>query len=215
VRIGIAAGEIGAPLFTPWSWKLGNLAPRMTVEILSPENIRRAVLNSDADIGLGFGEVAEDVSLTSVVARRLDWAVFAPPGHPFAANRHKKSWSSAKHIAVVGQGRRGPIEKAAQRLKANRQVTIFAPNFATAITMVGACNALFTTLKEPYETIGKQLGLEICELPFDVPAASAVLTMKSHFESPARKWLNSFVRTSFGLTNDSARSGAVIRSGAS
>ncbi len=196
-RIRIATRDICAPLFSPLIAAVSQSAPKMSVEFLSSENMRDAVLSSDADIGLGFGELKDDVSLEVISIGELDWAVFAPSDHPFARKSNLENWVNARHLVVAGRDeRKGPVEKAIMKAKVQRQVLAYPANFTSAIAMVQECNALFTSLRQPFEPLAEKLGLKVCKPPFRLPHAPAVLTLRAHFGDPFRVWLSKAVHTS-------------------
>ena len=186
----IATRDICTPLLRPLVTHAARTAPLMRIEVTSPNDIRAAVLEGQADIGLRFGDLSNNAALTERIAYHLNWSVFAPAGHAYALDPSKEAWTSADHVLVSGPGvARGPIEKLAQRLGLQRKIIALAPNFMAGLAMARDCNALFTTLRRPFETIAGSFGLVAQIPPFPVPEAPAIITLRKAFSDPFRQWV--------------------------
>jgi len=188
--VRIATRDICTPLLQGLVAHVARTAPLMRIDMISPDDIRTAVLNGQADIGLRFGDLSENAVLAERIAYHLDWSVFAPTRHAYTSDPSKTCWTNAYHVLVSGPGDgKGPIEKLAQRLRLQRKIVAVAPNFMAGLAMARDCNALFTTLRRPFERIAKSFGLIAQTPPFAVPKASAIVTLREPFSDPFRQWI--------------------------
>ena len=189
-RLRIATHDICVPLLNSLVKEISTSAPRMSVEFTSPDDFRRAVLHSEADLALAFGNFADDVSLKCTDLAELDWAVFAPKKHPYCETKCIDDWAASSHVAVSGQGMdSGPIEQVASRLSIHRHMLAFTPTFMSALMLAAQCHALFTTLRAPFEPLAKSLGLAVVDLPFQMSPARATYIRRSSFGNPFERWL--------------------------
>ena len=189
-RIRVATRDICAPLLSPFVAHIARAAPCTRVEITSPGDIRAAVRDGAADLGLRFGVIKRDASLKERTAYHLTWAVFCAPGHPYARNPTQSEWRKAKHATVGSTGaRQGPIEKIAKSRRINRRILVSAPNFMSALGLARDCDAVFTTLRQPFEALAESIGLVAQPPPFKIAAAPAVVTQPADFGDPFRTWL--------------------------
>ncbi len=195
-RLRIATRDICVPLFTPVVAALKDDAPYMSVEFLQPAGIRAAVLASEADLGLVFGSVAQDVSLTVRSLRPMTWAVFTPKDHVYAATPNAETWAAAHHIVVgAGNASKGPIGQAAEQAGLSRSILAAADSFTSALVMAAECGAVFTTLEEPFKPLAHRLGLVSCPLPFSMEPATTNLVMQEDFGDPFKRWLRQRLQT--------------------
>lgn len=195
-RIRIAAPDLCVPLFSPLIAMVAQAAPAMTVELIAaPPSIRDAVLHSDADIGLGFGQPQDDPNLDILEADPLQWCTFAKTDHPYAKHPDAAIWEASAHI-VVGQADMpfGPIETKAAAHNITRKAQCYAPNFNAALTLAADCNSLFTTLREPLEPIATKLKLVACPPPFEMPQAPTALMLRTDYGDPFQLWLRTLCR---------------------
>lgn len=191
----IATRDICTPLLQPLVAHVARAAPLMRIEVTSPDDIRMAVLEGQADIGLRFGDVSENAVLEERIAYHLDWSVFAPAGHAYALDPSRACWTNADHVLVAGPGAaKGPIETLAQRQRLQRKIIALAPNFMAGLAMARDCNALFTTLRRPFEAIAESFGLVAQIPPFPVPEAPAIVTLRKPFSDPFRLWVSEMAR---------------------
>lgn len=198
-RIKIAAPDLCIPLFSPLIAAVAQAAPAMTVELLTaPASIREAVLHSEADIGFVFGHPQDDPNLDIHTVSPLQWCTFARPSHPYARHPDTDTWAASAHI-VVGKAdmQQGPVETRAAAHDIIRTVRCHAPNFNAALTLAADCNALFTTLREPFEPLAQKLGLIACPLPFEMPNAPTAVIFRAAYGDPFQLWLRTLWRSVF------------------
>lgn len=194
--VRIATRDICTPLLEPLIAQIARTAPLMRIEVTSPDDIRAAVLDGQADIGLRFGDSSTNAALDERLACQLDWTVFCPPDHAYAGELSMQVWADADHVLVSGPGAvKGPIEKLAQRLRLQRKIIALAPNFMAGLAMARDCGALFTTLRRPFETIAESFGLVPRNTPFPVPKAQAVVTLRKAFGDPFQQWVSGMTET--------------------
>jgi len=197
-QVRIAARDICTPLLSPLIAEIARHAPRVTVKIGSPADLRGAVLAHEADLALRFGRVRTNASLVCTVAATLNWAVVAPKDHPYAKRRTVQEWTRAAHVVVAGQGEEpGPIERAVTKRRLDRHVKVIAPGFLAALALAGECNALFTTLRQPFEPFAAALGLSVSATPFALPNVSAALVRRAEFSDPFERWLGEMADRAF------------------
>lgn len=189
-RIRIMAPDLCACLFTSFIGDVSRQAPGASVEFSEGVQIRRAILNSDADIGLGFGRPRSDPNLIVHEIAPLEWCTFAPLGHTYHVNASQEAWLGSRHI-VVGQSgaTAGPVEKALRKQRLSRHVICYASNFSAALSLAAENDALFTTLRAPLEQMAKRLGLAACPLPFPMPDAPASLMFRNDYGDRFAIWL--------------------------
>lgn len=189
-RLKIATHDVCLPMFNGLLSELTRIAPGMSVEFCTSTDHRAAVVNHDVDLALGFGKFRSNESLVCTDTRKLSWAVFAPKGHPYSTTKSLRVWSKSKHIAVAGMGGgKGPIEKIVVNKGISRQISMYAPNFLSALLLTRDCDALLTTLKEPFQPLCKELGIEATVPPFKVPQSSATLIHRQPFTNSFEQWL--------------------------
>lgn len=194
--VRIATRDLCTPLLEPLIAEIAQTAPLMRIEVTSPDDIRAAVLDGRADIGLRFGDRSKNTALDERVAYQLEWAVFCPADHAYADEASVQVWTDADHVLVSGPGAaKGPIEKLTRRLGLQRKTIALAPNFMAGLAMARDCNALFTTLRRPFETIAKSFGLVSRNPPFPAPKAQAVITLRKAFNDPFRQWVSEMTET--------------------
>ncbi len=190
--IRIATRDICVPLLTPLVAAIAKAGPGMTVDFIETPAIREAVASMQADIGFGFGSEKASANLQVRKVAELSWCVFAPKKHPYLKSQSMVTWKNARHIVVGQPGEsNGPIETRVKDLKVSRQVLCYAPNFNAALTLAADCNALFTTLKEPFAVNGYPRGLLPAGTPsqFKLPPAPAILTLRRDWGNPFELWL--------------------------
>lgn len=188
--IRIATRDICVPLLTPLIAAIAKAGPGMTVDIRETGSIRASVAASEADIGFGFGAATPDTNLSVRQVAGLSWCVFAPEGHTYGHDQSPEVWARAHHILVGSPGQQsGPIEAQVAALGLERRVLCYAPNFYAALALAADCGALFTTLKQPFSGQGGLRGVVACPMPFDVPDAPAVLTLRRDWGNPFQLWL--------------------------
>ncbi|WP_300039302.1 LysR family transcriptional regulator [uncultured Roseobacter sp.] len=189
-RIRIAAPDLCSSLFTGLIGEIAKRAPLASVEFISSSIARETVLRSEADIGLGFGRAKSDANLTLYPVAPLDWCTFAPKKHSFCLKRSMDAWSSSRHI-LVGQGgaQEGPVEKALRKLGIKRHAVGYASNFSAALILASETDALFTTLRAPFEKTAVRLGMLAVPLPFKMPNAPATLMFRADYGDPFVIWL--------------------------
>jgi DNA-binding transcriptional LysR family regulator len=190
--IRIATRDICVPLLTPLIASVAQSAPRMTVEIQETTHIRASVATSEADIGFGFGTAKQATNLNVREVGRLSWCVFAPEGHPYAAEQTAEVWAVSQHILVGSPSQQtGPIEAKVAELGLTRHVLCYAPNFNAALALATDCDAIFTTLEQPFCRKGPPRGLHPYPMPFEMPEAPAILTLRRDWGNPFELWLAS------------------------
>lgn len=192
--IRIATRDICVPLLTPLIADVAKAAPKMTVEIQEVTNIRASVAASQADIGFGFGRVIPATNLNVREVAKLSWCVFAPKDHPYAMDQSPEVWASSPHILVGSPSQQtGPVEAKVVELGLKRHVSCYAPNFNAALSLAADCGALFTTLEQPFCRKGPPRGLRPYPMPFDLPfampEAPAILTLRRDWGNPFELWL--------------------------
>ncbi len=189
-RIRIAAPDLCASLFTQFIGDVSRQAPGMSVVFTSNSSVRQAVLNSEAEIGLGFGLPKPDPNLVVHPLEPMAWCTFAPRDHAFSVDGSNEIWAASQHI-VVGQddSSEGPVEKAMRKQGFTRHVLCHASNFSAALSLAAENNALFTTLRAPFMRTAKRLGLVACQAPFSMSEASAVLMFRADYGDPFSIWL--------------------------
>ncbi len=189
-RIRVMAPDLCASLFTSFIGDVSRLAPGTSVEFAEGTQIRQAILNSEADIGLGFGRPKSDPNLVVHHIAPLEWCTFAPQDHPYKVKASEAVWVASRHI-VVGQSSaaEGPIEKAIRKQGLSRHVVCYASNFSAALGLAAENDALFTTLRTPFERMAKRLGLAACPLPFPMPKAPASLMFHTDYGDRFSIWL--------------------------
>lgn len=192
--IRVATRDICVPLLTPLIAEIARVAPKMTVEIKEETNIRASVAASEADIGFGFGTAKPTTNLNVREVAKLSWCVFAPPKHPYTRNQNPETWAAAQHILVGSPGQQtGPVEAKVAELGLTRHVLCYAPNFNAALALAADCGALFTTLEQPFCSNGPPRGLSPFPMPFDLPFAMpdapAILTLRRDWGNPFELWL--------------------------
>ncbi len=197
-RIRIASPDLCASLFTSFIAELSRDAPNGSIEFVAAESARQAVLNSDADIGLGFGHPKSDPNLLLCEIGPLEWCTFAPRGHPFCKDASQARWAASQHI-VVGQSgaREGPVEKALRRNRLKRRVVCHVANFSSALSLAAETQALFTTLRAPFERSATRLGMAACAVPFPMPSAPAALMFRADYGDPFSIWVRERCLRSF------------------
>jgi len=190
-RIKIAAPDLCVPLLSPLVAKVSRDAPGMGVEFIKASSIRNAVLHSEADVGFGFGYPKTDPNLRVLRPTPLKWCTFAPAPHAYAAHAIPENWVEATHIVVGTENNSsGPGEAAAKAHGLIRHIACYAPNFSAALTLACDCDALFTTLREPFERAAEKLGLIACPPPFEMPPAPAVVTLRTAYGDEFQNWLH-------------------------
>lgn len=197
-RIRIATPDLCAALFTGLIRDLATLAPKTSVEFIDGASARQAVLTSQADVALAFGQLTPDTNLILHQLAPLNWCTFAPADHSFARHPSPKAWATAQHV-VVGQSgtKEGPIERAVRQAGLTRHILCYASNFSAALALAADTGALFTTLEEPFKTTAHHLGLTPCPLPFEMPRASATLIFRADYGDPFSLWLQQRCRQAF------------------
>ena len=198
-RIRIAAPDLCSSLFTRLIGDLGVRAPLASVEFVENSIAREAVLRSKADIGLSFGSAKSDPNLVVHPITPLGWCTFAPNTHAYCKTPSANTWSASRHI-LVGQGsaQEGPVEKALRRHGIKRHVVGYASNFSAALILASETDALFTTLRAPFEEVAAKLGMSPLALPFKMPDAPATLIFRSDYGNPFDIWLRELCVTSLG-----------------
>ena len=190
--IRIATRDICVPLLTPLVAEIGKAGPGITVDILETASIREAVASMQADIGFGFGTDKAPANLDVRKVAELTWCVFAPKKHPYLKKQSLETWNNSRHIVVGQPGESsGPIEAKVKDLKLSRQVLCYAPNFNSALTLAADCDALFTTLQEPFCSNGYPTGLSPVPTPSQLKMlpAPAILTLRRDWGNPFELWL--------------------------
>lgn len=189
-RIRIAAPDLCATYFGGFIASVAHAAPFVSVEFVETMPARQAVLNSDADIALGFGRPKGDANLIIQTIEPFDWCTFAPRNHAFVGTPSRKLWEQSAHV-VVGRNEsgEGPVEKASRTAGLARHVACYAPNFSAALGLAVECNALFTTLRAPFEQSAHRQGLVACAPPFDIPDAPAALMFRQDYGDAFTIWL--------------------------
>ncbi len=190
-RIRIATPDLCAPLFSRTIASVARTAPGMAVEFLDTLPARQAVLTSNADVGLGFGHPKSDTNLTIVPLIPLDWCTFAPKGHPFAKAPSPETWQDSAHVVVGKRGAdEGPVEKASRAHGLTRHVSCYAPNFSAALALARECNALFITLRAPFEAMATKFGLVACPTPMAIGDAPVALVLRAPHGDRFHLWLH-------------------------
>lgn len=189
-RIRIAAPDLCTSLFTGLISELSGSAPLASVEFVEGSMARQAVINAEADVGLCFGYPKSDPNLVLQEIKPLDWCTFAPTGHEYGFNKTQAVWCASRHV-VVGQGgvNEGPVERTLRKLGVERHVVCYAPNFSAALNLAAETDALFTTLRSPFERTARRQGVEANPLPFDMPDAPATLIFRADYGDPFTIWL--------------------------
>lgn len=198
--IRIATRDICVGLLTPLIAAIAKAGAGLSVEILETTRIRAAVAANEADIGFGFGSVKPNATLDVRFVKDLSWCVFAPDGHPYITSPDVETWAAASHVLVGSPGHQtGPVEAKTEALGLNRHVFCYAPNFSAALGLAVDCNALFTSLKEPFCFNGPPQGMTTCPMPFQtdfaMPNAPAILTLRKSWGDPFETWLASICET--------------------
>jgi len=198
-RIRIAAPDLCVSLFADLISNLAREAPRASVEFIEGAQSRQAVLRSEADVGLGFGHPKPDANLQTYKMAPLEWCSFAVADHDYALRPSTESWSAARHI-LVGKGgtRAGPVEKMVKKQGIERQALCYARNFSAALTLAAETRALFTTLRAPFESTAKRLGMTACPLPFEMPTAPVTLMFRAAYGDRFQIWLRALCEESVG-----------------
>lgn len=189
-RIRIAAPDLCSSLFSSLIGDIAKHAPLASVEFVNSSIARDAVLRSEADIGLGFGQPKSDPNLVLYPIAPLDWCTFTPKKHSFRLKPSADAWISSRHI-LVGQGgaQEGPVEKALREHGIKRHVVGYASNFSAALILASETDALFTTLRAPFEKTAVRLGMSAVPLPFEMPDAPATLIFRADYGNPFDVWL--------------------------
>lgn len=192
--IRIATRDICVPLLTPLIAAIAKTAPKMTIEIQETTHIRASIAASEADIGFGFGRVKQATNLNVREVAKLSWCVFAPKNHQYAKDQSPDIWAASQHILVGTPGHQtGPVEAKVTELGLSRHVLCYAPNFNAALALAADCDALFTTLEQPFCRKGPPRGLQPFpmpfQLPFAMPEAPAILTLRRDWGNPFELWL--------------------------
>jgi DNA-binding transcriptional LysR family regulator len=197
-RIRIAAPDLCSSLFTGLIGNLGKSAPLASVEFLEGRAARSAVLRSEADIGLGFGLPKSDPNILLHPIAPLDWCTFAPIDHGYSQSPSVETWSASRHI-LVGQGgkQEGPVEKMLRKNGIERHVVGYASNFSAALILASETDALFTTLRAPFEEAAKRLGMAPIALPFPMPNAPTTLIFRADYGDPFSIWLKDLCLTAY------------------
>ena len=198
-RIRVMAPDLCASLFTSFIGDVSRLAPGASVEFVEGTGIRQAILNAEADLGLGFGRPRSDPNLVVHHITPLEWCTFAPQGHPYRATATDAVWVKSRHI-VVGQSgaAEGPIEKAVRKEGLHRHVVCYASNFSAALGLAAENDALFTTLRAPFERTASRLGLAACPVPFPMPKAPAALMFRTDYGDRFSIWLRELCLKALG-----------------
>ncbi len=192
--IRIATRDICVPLLTTLIAEITTAGPGLSVEVAESTRIRDAVSANEADIGFGFGADEQSATLDVRFVKNMSWCVFAPADHPYVNTPDVETWIKASHILVGSPGHQsGPVEAKVDALGLSRHISCYAPNFTAALGLVAKCNALFTSLKEPFCQNGAPPGLSACPMPFTadlaMPQAPAVLTLRKSWGHPFETWL--------------------------
>lgn len=193
--IRIATRDICVPMLTPLIAAISEAGSGLTVEIIESTKIRGAVASNEADVGFGFGGVKQSATLDVHPVRGLTWCVFAPKGHPYVAKPDVPTWAASAHVLVGSPGlQTGPVEAKTEALGLKRHVFCYAPNFMAAIGLAANCNALFTSLLQPFQVVAPSAGLVACPMPFQadfaMPEAPAILTLRKPWGDPFETWLS-------------------------
>lgn len=198
-RIRIAAPDLCASIFTSLVSELAEQAPLASVEFVEGSKARKAVLRSEADIGLGFGLQKSDPNLVLHKIAPLDWCTFAPKVHAFVQNPSIETWSAARHI-LVGKGgaQEGPVEKTLRKLGIKRHITGYASNFSAALVLASQTGSLLTTLRAPFEAPAEKLGMMVTPTPFKMPDAPATLMFRAEYGNPFSVWLKDICQKAIG-----------------
>lgn len=196
-RVKIATHDISMLLLTPLVKEISKCAPKMSVEFTSPADFRRAVLHSEADLAIAFGNISDDIALSCCDSSALEWTVFAPRRHPYSKTTSLDVWATSSHVSVTGQGTAsGPVAREANKLGIQRHMLASAPNFMSALMLAANCHALFTTLRKPFEPLARSLGLVAIAPPFELAPSRATYVMRSAFGNPFEQWLHGQVNKS-------------------
>ncbi|MCJ8310323.1 MAG: LysR family transcriptional regulator [Rhizobiaceae bacterium] len=188
--IRIATPDLCTQLFTDFIGAVSRQAPSASVEFVEASSVRQSVLNSKADIGLVFGHPKANANLSVHPLAALDWCTFTPRGHAYATQQSRQVWSDAHHIVVGSSGgTAGPIDKAMRKRGIERRVLCYATNFSSALCLAAEHNALFTTVRAPFEQAAGQLGLVATPPPFDMARAPVSLLFRADHGDPYAIWL--------------------------
>ena len=189
-RIRITTPDLCTSLFTGFIRELTNHAPFAAVEFVVSDDVRQAVLKSDADVGLGFGHPKADPNLVLHKIAPLSWCTFVPRDHSYCADISQETWITSRHV-VVGQSgtKEGPVERVLKKNGLKRYVACYASNFSEALSLAAEANMLFTTLRAPFERAAKNLGMVACPLPFTMQEAPASLIFRADYGDPFSIWV--------------------------
>lgn len=189
-RVRIAAPDLCISLFSGLITEISRDAPLASVEFIGGGMARQAVLRSEAEIGLGFGFPKPDPNLLLNEIEPLAWCTFAPSDHEYANEPSAATWSASRHIVVAqGKAGEGPVEKALRKSGLERHVLCYASSFSAALGLAAETDALFTTLRAPFEGAANRIGMTARPLPFSMPDAPATLIFGADYGDPYLTWL--------------------------
>jgi len=206
----VATPDLFAPLLGPLVATLRDRAPGLSVT-LGPPTSPDALVRGAAHLELAVGNEPPGKGIERVPFGRFDWAVFARKGHRVRKRPSVEEWARWPHIQVAGESRSpGPVSRAAARAGCDRHVAVRVASFVAALAMVADSNLLFTTLRQPFSTAARQLGLRQLECPLDLPEVDVGLSMRDAAD-PGVRWLRD--RTLETCRQSSTRSPASVRKG--
>jgi len=162
-------------------------------------HVRRASDDELAAFARGEGDVVLAVREAHVESMRqrvlLDdpFVVFLRAGHPaLASELTVERFAALHHVLVSPRGgpKGGVVDDALRRLGLARRIVVRVPNFASALQVVAASDAVTTLPSRIATALGGAFDLAVVKLPLDVPPVRITcLWHERHHADAAQEWL--------------------------
>ena len=200
----IVMSDLEETLFLPeLVERLAAKAPGISLEIVQfqREHLQESLEKGHVDMLL----LTLTAAVNNVVSRRLsrqEFVCVARRGHPaLKAGLSMADYVGRGHILVAPDrgGRRGVVDDRLKKLGYGRSVVCSVPHFLSACLLASRSDHLLTIPRLLGEQVSAPLGLEIFELPFDLPGFTIGLHWHRICESdPEHAALRGFMLAELG-----------------
>ncbi|MFT3814803.1 MAG: LysR family transcriptional regulator [Acidovorax sp.] len=173
--------------------RLKRLAPRVRLQVLPDEGapLPQQLASGKVDLAMDYLYFDDpDLLYQPVSETRL--AVIGRQGHPaFRKGLDKHAFQAAQHVSILPRAGRGsPLEIVLGSAKVRRQVQLQVPHYVTIPAIVASTDLLGTVPLHLAQAFAGHYGLEIAEMPFEMPAIQiSLIWHRQQQHAPALQWL--------------------------